>query len=92
MVSDKVQRKRELARLRKRKQREKMTKEQKKVESVKSCKRKDKWMEDPANRKRQRANEKKWREKRRRMFDEAEDWVEFQARMEAEESGYETDN
>ena len=45
-----------------------------------------------SKRKRQRANEKKWREKRRRIFEEAEDWVEFQARMEAEESGYETDN
>ena len=70
-----------------------MTKEQRKVDSVKSCQRRERWMECPAIRTRQRANEKKWREKQRiRMFDESEDWVEFQARMEAEESGYETDN
>ena len=87
-----LKRKRELARLRKAKQRAKRTPAQIKKDSKESVIRKENWLQEPKNRERQRESERKSKAKRKRMFEEAEDWEEFRQGIEADgESGYESD-
>ena len=90
---EKLARKRELARLRQAKRRKKLTAEQKKKISKQTTKRKAKWASKPENHMKQLEYVRKSKQKRKRVMDEAEDYYDFLARMEASsDSGFESDN